>query len=157
MSLLADGDYPFTIRGTSDAPSKSTGKPMLTLKLLCYLPDGRSREVVDRIVPGTAYSDKKLFELCRATNLLDKYQAGALQAADLEGKEGWAKIGHEAGKPKSNGEGNFADKNKVSWYLKGSPGSPLGAATPAKPQPTERELANLPPAGAKEEDSDVPF
>lgn len=160
MNLLPDGDYPFSIRDASDAPSKSTGKAMLTLHLLCYTPTGGTVEVLDRIVPGSNYADKKLFELCRAIGLLPRYQAGTLSADDFLNKEGWAKITTEAGKPKDPNDaskGTFFDKNKVGWYLKGPPESKGSPAGTGKPQPTERELANLPPAGAKLDDSDIPF
>ena len=157
MSLLPEGDYPFMITKTSDAPSKKTGKPMLTLSLLCYMTDGRSREVIDYIVPGTAYADKKLFELCKATGLLAKYQSQSLQALDFEGKEGWAKISIEKGQKKENSDQYFADKNKVGWYLKGAPEGKTGAVPPVRREPTERELANLPPVGTPEADDSAPF
>lgn len=155
MSLLPNGDYPFRISRTSDAPSKKTGNAMLTLELLCYLPDGRSRSVTDYIVPGSPYGDKKLFELCKALGLLSAYQSQSLEAIDFECKEGWAKITIEKGKKKDKSEEFFPDKNKVGWYLKGAPGNPATPLGTGKPEPTERELANLPPAGA--EDLDAPF
>ena len=153
QSLLPDGEYPFDISKASDAPSKSTGKAMLTLTLEVYPGgvDSKTKTVTDRIVMGNAYADKKLFELCRALGLSEKYQSGTLNAVDFESRSGWAKIGFEKGKEKPDGSGNWPDKNRVNWYLKEAPGiKPV-----EKPQPTERELANLPPNGAIEED--VPF
>ena len=118
MDLLPDGDYPYAIGTVSDAPSKTSGKPMLTLKVEVYPPEGNSKTVTDYIVMGSAYADKKLFELCQSTGLAAQYANGSLQPLDLEGKSGWCKIGSEKGREKSDGSGNFPDKNRIKWYLR---------------------------------------
>lgn len=159
MSLFPEGDYPFTVRDASDAPSKSSGKAMLTLHLLVYAPNGGTYEVTDRIVPGSNYGDKKLFELCKALGLLPQYQNQQLNKDLFLGKEGWAKIRIEKGKPKDpndQSKGVFFDRNSVGWYLKGAP-EKAASTTPARNQPTERELANLAPESAKDDGEMVPF
>ena len=155
-SLLPDGDYPLTIVTASDAPSKSSGKAMLTLNILVYPPGGgAARKITDYIVPGTAYADKKLFQLCHAVGLAQEYQAGDTPAFVFEGKECWAKIGSQKGQEKKDGSGSFDPKNCVRWYNAASP-TVTALSSPAKPQPTDRQLANLPPAGAADDDQ-VPF
>lgn len=152
-NLIAEGNYPFTVSQSADLTSKQ-GNEMIGLVLHIHRPDGGIRKVDDFLLDKMAF---KLRHFCIETNLLDVYQQGKLSASDCEGKSGYVFIGVEPAKD------SFPAKNKVKDYGRPKPKAGEVAVASAvyqgKPQPTERQAANLdgPDGKPLATDGDEPF
>lgn len=114
MSLIEAGTYPFEVLEAEDTKSKS-GNEMIKVKLRIWDNMGRERMVFDYLLEAMAF---KLRHFCDATGLLDKYEAGSLQASDLLSRNGKLELEVEVGKAKPDGSGNYPDKNRVGDYVK---------------------------------------
>jgi hypothetical protein len=150
LSLRPEGNYAFDVLDAKDARSKEKGNLMIALTLGFYDDNGDRFTVKDWLVHSdNRWSEKKFYDFANTTGLTAKYSAGTLCAEDCLGRSGFASVGIEPGKPKSDGSGNFADKNKVKFYVTAKPA--------AKASPTDAQLANQAPAKSDELDGDVPF
>ena len=87
------GIYDAEVTSAVDKISKS-GNDMIELTLQVYHPDdGATRQVFDWLVEAMAF---KLRHFCEATGLSAAYDAGSLEAWQLEGKSVKVKLGIDA-------------------------------------------------------------
>jgi hypothetical protein len=106
--LLPAGEYSFEILAAVETKSRSSGNPMIELKIRVSDGNGRSRMVSDFLVPANL---DKLRKCCLACGLIDRYEAGAVCAGDFKGKRGSLQLKIEKG---TNG---YQDKNAVARFL----------------------------------------
>lgn len=106
--LWKKGDYGFEVVDGEDKTSKSSGKPMIELRL--RLSDGRSaRTIIDYLLAETP---EKLRHAASACGLLDRYNSGSLLGREFKGKRGTLKLGIEKDKKRV-----YPDKNVVLDYV----------------------------------------
>jgi hypothetical protein len=106
--LMPKGEYDFEVVDAFEKLSKSSGKPMIELRL--KLPNGKGgRTITDYLVAET---EEKLRHAADACGLLDKYNKGSISNNDFRGKRGRLKLGIEKDKTKT-----WPDKNVVVDYV----------------------------------------
>lgn len=106
--LWKKGEYDFEVLDGADKTSKSSGNPMIELRL--KLKDGKeSRTLIDYLLAETP---EKLRHAASACSLLDRYDKGDLPGAEFKGKKGRIKLGIEKDKKKV-----YPDKNVVLDYI----------------------------------------
>lgn len=106
--LWKKGDYDFEVLEGEDKTSKTSGKPMIELRL--KLNDGKtSRTFTDYLLAETP---EKLRHAASACGLIDKYDAGDLPGASFKGKKGKVRLGIEKDRKKI-----YPDKNVVLDYI----------------------------------------
>jgi hypothetical protein len=142
-SLLKPGIYDGEVMRAEETTSKSSGNPMIKLKVRIFH-DGGEAHLYDYI---TSTQVEKLCAFCDAVGLSKEYDAGDVKSDDMEGRPFRAKIGIEDEKPKDDGEGNWPAKNKIKDYLPRNEKD--GGRKVEKPEPT--------PAEADAEKEDLPF
>ena len=113
--LMAKGIYDFEIVDALETTSKSSGKPMIELKVKVIRPDGTARLITDYLLEQRA---EKLRHAAAACGVLDRYEEGSLSNSDFHQKRGKLKLGVEKDKTRT-----YPDKNVVVDYL-----PPAGAA-----------------------------
>lgn len=113
MGLIEEGVYPFEVIEAADKKSKS-GNDMIELKLKLWDNLGRERQCFDYLLEAMAF---KLRHFCEAVGLLDKYEAGSLQASDCLSRSGKLELVIQEGKQNPNG-GTYPNKNSVKDYIK---------------------------------------
>lgn len=113
--LWAKGIYEFEVSDAFEKLSKSSGKPMIELKVRVFRPDGTSRIVSDYLVEQRG---DKLRHAAEACGLLDQYNSGSISNADFHHKRGKLKLGVEKDKTKT-----YSDKNVVVDYVAEHPAS----------------------------------
>ena len=133
--LAPPGTYPFTITSAEEKTSKKD-QPMFKLAVTLHSEDGRDWFAYDYVSPG--FMAHKLRHLCSGVGILDKYEAGTLEAHDLQGRQGFCDVIVQKGK------GEFGPKNAIKDYLHGG----TDKAAPAKGAPV---------AGGTGVEDDVPF
>lgn len=107
--LLAEGIYDFEVAEAENKTS-AKGNDMIELKLHVFDGNGNPRIVMDYLLASIMY---KLRHAADACQVLDKYDAGSLDASDFLGKSGKVKIKIDKDKT-----GQYADKNGVKDYVK---------------------------------------
>lgn len=142
-SLLKPGIYDGEVMRAEETTSKSSGNPMIKLKVRIFH-DGGEAHLYDYI---TSTQVEKLCAFCDAVGLSKEYDAGDVKSDDMEGRPFRAKIGIEDEKPKDDGDGNWPAKNKIKDYLPRNEKD--GGRKVEKPEPT--------PAEAAAENEDLPF
>ena len=80
--LWSKGEYGFEIVDASEKNSKTSGKPMIELKVKLYDGKGTGRTITDYLLAETP---EKLRHCADACGLLDKYNTGALSGGDFRG------------------------------------------------------------------------
>ncbi len=105
--LLPTGIYDFEVLHGTDKNSKSSGKPMIELKLK-ITQNGMARLVTDYLLAETP---RKLKHAAECMGLTTKYLTGSLTAADFRGRRGKLKLSTQTAKD------GFAAKNVVSDYI----------------------------------------
>lgn len=159
QGMIPDGVYPFEVTKAQDTRSKSSGAEMIAIQLRIFAPDNKEVYLNDYLLESYM---RKIFNFAKVTGLSASYHAGSLCALDCLGKQGFAKIGAEKGKEKTNaggiGTGEFyPDKNTVKDYVS----QPSAAPSPARAGPTDAQLSNTAVAPAKAggavADEDIPF
>jgi hypothetical protein len=119
--LLPKGDYDFEILEAAEKNSKTSGKPMIELKIRVSNGSG-SRTITDYLLAETP---EKLRHAAVACGLLDRYESGSLSDSDFRGKRGRLKLAIEKDKKKQ-----YPDKNIVAGYIcAGSPANDNGKAS----------------------------
>lgn len=113
--LLPRGEYDFEIVDAFEKQSKTSGKPMLELKLKLSNGKGAGRTITDYLL---AEAPEKLRHAADACGLLDKYKTGSLSNNDFRGKRGKLKLGIEKDRKHT-----YPDKNVVLDYLCSSGGA----------------------------------
>jgi hypothetical protein len=106
--LWAKGEYPFEIVDGFDKNSKTSGKPMIELKVRLSNGKGAARTITDYLLEETP---EKLRHASKACGLMDRYNAGTVIGKDFRGKRGNLKLGIEKGKK------GYFDKNVVLDYV----------------------------------------
>jgi hypothetical protein len=105
--LAPKGEYGFDVLTAKDKISKSSGSPMIEVKIGLYRNGTVANHVYDYLLPSIPH---KLRHFCDSVGLLKQYQSGTLCAADCEGRSGTAKIDIEPA-------GNYPAKNVVKDYV----------------------------------------
>lgn len=145
--MLPEGIYPFEVLNAVDTKSKTSGDEMIKIQIRVFTEDGRDATLTDYLLASYL---RKILNFCKVTGLSAKYNAGTLCAEDCLAKNGYARIGIEKGKEKSQKPGEFFDdKNTVKDYIT----APVTSTVSAKPQPNDAQLQNK----SAENDEDVPF
>lgn len=116
MGLLEAGNYKFRIIEAKAGQSKSSGAPMITLKLNIIHQD-QNYEVMDYLLSNNKQMLFKLRHCCECTGLMDKWEAGNLSARDFLNKQGYALVGVRKGTLKNDGT-YFQDSNSIEDYIK---------------------------------------
>ena len=84
---LPRGEYAFEVVSTEERTSKSSGLPMVALRLLVRGSAGQCRTVFDYL-PSSEKARWKTESLAAAVGLLELYESGAMGTGDLEGATG---------------------------------------------------------------------
>jgi len=116
--LFPKGTYDFEIIEAIETTSKSSGKPMIELKLQVLGPAGAKKSVKDYLVEKT---DGKLRHAAEACGLLAKYETGSLSDADFLHKKGKVNLTIEKDKKKQ-----YPDRNAVLDYVTSTSAAPKG-------------------------------
>lgn len=140
--LIPDGEYDFEVESAEDKTSKG-GNEMIALTLKVWDHNGAAREIRDWLVNSdAAMCQLKIRKFCEATDLMEAYQDGSLNAMMCQGVAGRVAIG-------ATENAQYGPQNVVEGYLHDSdqePQAPLGV--PA--EQTRRANAAL-------ADEDIPF
>lgn len=114
MGLLSPGTYDFEVAKAEDQISNQ-GNEMIKLTLKVWDMGGAVHLIYDYLLDAMAF---KLRHFAEATGLLEKYNAGHLEANDCERRMGKVEIIIQKGKDKNDGTGNwYPDKNAVKDYF----------------------------------------
>lgn len=117
--LMPEGEYDFEVIEASDAVSKK-GNDMIKATLKVFTPDGGFRLVTDYLMAKMAF---KLRHFCETTGMMDRYDAGDLQARHCEGRTGRVLIQVDPERKSEDGSKTYAPKNSVGDYAKAAAGS----------------------------------
>ena len=129
--LLKPGIYDFEVMRAEETTSKSSGNPMVKIKIRVFH-DGGEAHIYDYI---TSAQVEKLCAFCDAVGLSKEYDAGDVKSDDMEGRSGRVKIGIEDEKPKDDGtDAKWPAKNKVKDYVPKAEGD--GGRKVEKQEPT---------------------
>ena len=120
--LLKKGEYDFEIVDAFDKASKSSGKPMIELKIRVSDGNGSPRTITDYLLAETP---EKLRHASDACGVLDKYNTGSVSGSDFRGKRGRLKLGIEKDRKKT-----YPDKNVVLDYICVSAAAPGAGSGP---------------------------
>jgi hypothetical protein len=139
--LWPAGTYDFQVVSAEETTSKSSGADMIKLTLHVFNDHGAKITVFDYLV-GTEKAQFKVRGFAAAVGLIESYDAGALDAFEMEGRSGQCKLAIQ-----KDTTGQYGDKNSVASYL-----TPVGGV--AKPKasiakPARAVVANL--------DDEIPF
>lgn len=137
-NLLPKGEYDFEVVKAEDAVSKK-GNEMIKVNLKVFHGEG-FQFVTDYLMEAMAYKLRHFFE---TIGMIDAYNAGSVQAADLVGACGKVRIDIE---PAS---GEYAAKNTVKDY--GSKAAKKAEKDAAKPDFIKKAEEE------SEEGEDLPF
>jgi hypothetical protein len=141
--LLPEGKYSACVRSAEEATSKTSGAPMLVLKVEIYDQEGRCFVITDRIV-FTEAMQWKLLAFCESADLMEQYNAGELSPLDCEGKSVSCKVVRKTD--------DYGSKNEIKSYF-----VPKDAKPKANPPESKAPTPNRKAATPINEDSDVPF
>lgn len=113
--LAADGLWPnqivdFEVLEAEDTESRA-GDPMVKMKIKVFNEQGGTRTVYEYLL-GTEKMQWKVRAFCAATGLLDQYETGVLEAVEMEGRTGKAKLIIQEDKT-----GQYGDKNAIGAYV----------------------------------------
>ena len=103
-NLLPKGEYDFEVVKAEDAVSKK-GNEMIKINLKVFRGEGY-QFVTDYLMEALSYQLRNFFE---TVNMIEAYNAGTVQASDIVGAAGKAKIDIEPA-------GEFPAKNVVKDY-----------------------------------------
>lgn len=106
--LWPAGVYEFEVVQGADKNSKSSGAPMIELRLKLSGRSGATLTITDYLVEKRI---QKLLHAARTVGLEAKYKTGSVAGIDFRGKRGKLKLGIE------KGQDGYPDKNIVLDYL----------------------------------------
>ncbi len=112
-NLLPKGNYPYEITSAVEKTSKS-GAEMIELNVKIFV--GESFRFVRDWLMDSDRGAYKLRHCCDVAGVLKSYEAGEINALDLVGSTGWAKVGI------SKGRGDFPDSTSINDYMRAEPG-----------------------------------
>lgn len=113
-ALLPVGEYFFTIAGAENKVSKA-GNEMIALKLEIWNGEKKIGVIFDYLIESMGF---KLRHCCDVCGLINKYNAGTLEADDFIGANGNCKVDIQPAKD------GFDPKNIIRDYIKGNENSP---------------------------------
>jgi hypothetical protein len=117
IDLLETGEGNYEVIEAIKKYSKSTGNPMIELKLHVWDSKGQEGTLFDYLMlTGSNFSLRKIRHFCYSCGLGHLYEKGSLAAMDCVGKAGKLKIDFQKG---NNG---YQDKNVVKDYIAESEG-----------------------------------
>jgi len=87
--LAPKGDYDFDVLFAEDTVSKSSGKPMIHIKIGLYVEDAVKNRVDDYLMESMG---AKLRHFCDTVGLLAEYESGTLTAEMCKGRSGRVRI-----------------------------------------------------------------
>lgn len=140
--LFPDGEYDCEVIDASDALSKKTNNPMLTLTLSVFHPEGRRTQVTDYISFGSNFGERKFRKSAAAFGLEEQYIAGKLAHTDYENRAGKVILAQ------TDGLDGYPAKNIVKEYLPKTEGAEDAIAAAKKA---------FPGAESKPLDDEIPF
>ena len=109
LDLIPPGTYDFEVLAALDKVSQK-GNDMIELKINVFGPDGRQKHVYDYLVASDhGLCIRKIKHFASSVGLTDQYEAGVLDATNLEGKTGKVLIVIED-------DPTYGRQNKVSDY-----------------------------------------
>jgi hypothetical protein len=136
--LFPAGEYDFEVKTAEETTSKTSGAEMVKLTLSVFNAAGAKTSVFDYLVS----SEKAIFKIrqfAAAVGLLEEYEAGELDALDMEGLGGKLKLKVESSEL-------YGDKNSVVSYI----AAPVTAGSIAKKTAfVQKRVSGL--------DDDIPF
>lgn len=132
-SLAAKGDYDFDVLKAEDTVSKSSGKPMITVKIGLYVGDKVRHHVNDYLMESMG---AKLRHFCDTVGLLAEYESGSLTAEMCKGRSGRVRIIVD------DKDEAYPPKNAVRDYIV---------------RETKAIASAVPESAAKEPKDDLPF
>ena len=137
--LWPAGEYDFEISKAEPAKSgdksKNPGTPYIKLTIRIFNKDGGERMINGILHPAMEW---QLRSFCYETGLGDKYEAGTLEAADCEGRNGWLQLKVEEAK------GDFPAKNAVKDWGKKATKKDKVSAIAAQAEPLDPDNDDIP-------------
>lgn len=127
--LLPKGQYKGQVTNAEEKTSKSSGAPMLEIRIEIYDAVGKRHSVIDRIV----FSDSMMWKLhgfCKSAGILNHYEAGEVTAFDCMDKNVHCNViikEQEGFEPKNEIKSYFVPKDAVA--------SPAAKSTGTRPKP----------------------
>lgn len=112
-NLLPPGWYPFTIGEATEKKSKA-GNEMIELNVRVYKDAGFI--FIRDFLMDSGFAAFKLRHCSDTCGILDQYEAGGIEACDLEGKEGFCKV-----TIKKDKNGQYPDQNNIADYANEPP------------------------------------
>lgn len=113
VDTLEIGEANFEVYEAAHKDSKSSGLPMIELKMKVWDKNGTQGIVYDYLMLNDSkFFLRKIRHFCFSAGLEEFYNAGRLHAHDCVGKQGKCTIGIQKDKT-----GKYPDKNVVNDYL----------------------------------------
>lgn len=117
IDLLEIGECDYQVYAAERKESKSSGLPMIELRMKIWDKNGQEGIVFDYLMLNdNKFSLRKIRHFCYSNGLEDFYENGKLNAFDCLNKSGKCKIGIQKDKM-----GQYPDKNVIADYLLGKP------------------------------------
>ncbi len=143
--VLPDGEYDCEIGVAVEKQSKSSGMWMFEIDIRILLDNDKTRTVRDWVMTE-GKAAWRLRQFCGAFDLMAEYEAGNINASDMERRSGRVSLKTEPG------DDQYGPKNRIKAYL-----AVASAPTPRpRPQPG-RQPAMAASTGADLGDDDIPF
>lgn len=115
--LLADGEATFEVVTATAKNSKTTGIPMIAVKMNVWDCNGKTAFIDEYLMAGDkSFFIKKIKSFCESIGIIDKYNSGKLNATDINSSH-FGKI--IIGRRKDN---NGKIQNNVIEYIKKTEG-----------------------------------
>ncbi len=147
-NLIPAGEYDAEILYAEDTTSKKSSAEMIKVQLKVYGPTGAPVLIFDYLLDAMPAKIRHCAEAC---GVLDRYEAGELNGADIQGAAVRVKV-----EVQHNETGQYPDKNGIKDYVVSKqPAKKESAASRilnAKPMPQ-----TVPSDDAMPSDSDIPF
>lgn len=112
-NVFEKGEYSFLVESVEEKPCKNEVNKMLVVNLL-LMHENRTLRIMDWIMLDMEGFEYKLRHFADTCSLLDKYEAGTLEAVDFLGHEGIAKVNVT----EYEKDGEIIKTNKVMDYVK---------------------------------------
>lgn len=139
-NLLPEGEYDAEVLTAEETVSKA-GNPMIKINLNVFGEEHGNTRVFDYLMGSVAY---KLRHFCASAGLLERYEAGDLEADEIANRTCKVKI-----VIKQDEEKKYPPKNEVRDYI--VPADYVHS-TSAKERPAPKKFVQPAP-----DDSDIPF
>jgi hypothetical protein len=115
LGMIDPGSYDFEVVSAIDEISRNSGQEQIKLTLLVFDMQGKEHTIFDYLT-GHANMQFKVRHFCEAVGIIDRYEAGDLNASDCLNRCGKLEIAIQKGKPNPNG-GVYPDRAGVKDYI----------------------------------------